>query len=155
MSNVIVAVAVLAYFLYRQFQPRQINEGRTLVLPLIVIVAGIAQGGIVDRHHESVSVALLAVEAVAAVGLALYRAYTMRIWRDAEGRLWRRGSASTAVAWLLSIGLRVGLLGVGAWLGIKEGQGGVLLFLGVTLLIQNLAVRHRATLVEPPARVTV
>ncbi|WP_433463049.1 hypothetical protein [Spirillospora sp. CA-128828] len=144
LDNVLIALAVLALVLYRQLRSSPLDERRMYTVPLVLAVVGAAQGGLVDKVHPALSVALLAGEAVAAVGLGALRAITVRLWREDDGRLWRRGTGWTLAAWLTSLAIRAAFIGAGYAAGIKVATGGVLLFLSVTLLVQNLVVGLRA-----------
>ncbi len=152
--NIALALLAIGFVLYRQVQKRPVNEGRVLLLPVVLAGVGVAQGGLVDPHHQALSVALLAAEAVVAAALGLYRAYTVRIWREG-GVLYRQGTWQTVLAWAVSIGLRVGLIAFGAGLGVKQSEGGILVFLGLTLLIQNTIVTWRGRTIPATGRVTV
>jgi FtsH-binding integral membrane protein len=144
LTNVVIAVAVLAYVLYRQVIPRQVREGRLYTIPLVLLVLGVAQGHLVDPAHRSPSVVLLVAEAACALVFGAYRASTMKIWRDEKGVLWRQGTVVTVLAWVASIAARIGLAAVGTADHVKAGNGGILMFLGLTLLVQNAIVDWRA-----------
>ncbi|MEV4252087.1 hypothetical protein AB0J52_02845 [Spirillospora sp. NPDC049652] len=150
--NVLVVLLVLGLVLRRQLRTRRIDEARMYTLPAILVVAGLAQGGVIDHAHEVLSVGLLGVEAVAALLLGALRAATMRLWREPDGSLWRRGGGLTVAAWIVSIAVRVGLIGVAYVLGVRTGSGNLIAFLGVSLLAQYaiLDVRSRSL----PARHT-
>ncbi|MDL4775126.1 MULTISPECIES: hypothetical protein [Thermomonosporaceae] len=155
LDSVLLAIAVLALVLYRQLRTRRLDEGRLYVLPVFLGVVGLFQGSLVDKVHPALSIGLLAVEAVAALALGGLRAVTVRIWRDERGVLWKRGNGWTAGAWLLSIAVRAGMIGAGYAAGIVPGAGGVLLFLGLTLLAQNLLVGWRARRLSPASASSV
>jgi len=144
LPSIVIALAVIAWVVSRQFRTQPVNERKMYVLPLILAAAGISQAGLIDPRHQALSVGLLAVESVVALGLGLLRAATVRIWRDESGMLWRSGTWLTAGAWLLSVAARIALMGAGYMLGVKSGSGGVLLFLGISLLAQNAIVAWRA-----------
>ncbi|NEA20944.1 DUF1453 domain-containing protein [Actinomadura bangladeshensis] len=144
LDNVLLGLAVLALVLYRQLRTRSVDERRMYGLPLVLGVAAVAQGGLIDRGHPALGACLLAAEAVAAVGLGVLRAVTVRLWREDDGTLWWRGTGWTLAAWLASVAVRAGFAGAGFAAGIKPAAGGVLLFLAVTLLAQSLVVVRRA-----------
>ena len=152
--NIALALLAVGYVLYRQVQKRPVNEGRSMLVPLVITGIGLAQGGLVDPHHAALSVGLLAIETLAAAALALYRAYTVRIWREG-GTVWRQGTWQTVLAWVVSIGLRVGLIAAGTAMGVAQSKGGIMVFLGLTLLVQNAVVSWRARSLPANARATV
>ncbi|MFD0684908.1 hypothetical protein [Actinomadura fibrosa] len=153
LDDVLLAIAVLAFVLHRQMRARPLDERSLATIPIVMIIIGAAQGGLADAAHPAVSVALLAAEAVAAVALGVWRAATVHLWRGPGGALWRRGTAWTAAAWTASIAIRAALIGAGYAAGVHPAAGAVLVFLGLTLLVQNLAVGLRAR--RMPATVPV
>jgi len=151
----LLVVALVGFVLYRQLQTRQISADKAYILPAVMVVLGVAQGGIYDKGHPTVSVALLIAGVVSAVGLGGVRAGTMKIWRDERGAMWRRGTPLTLGAWGLSVAVRVGLVAIGYWAGLKSETGGLLLFLGLTLLAQNAVVAWRAQRLNGAGAVSV
>jgi hypothetical protein len=143
-QTALLVVALVAFVLYKQLQTRQVSAERAYTLPGIMMIIGVVQGGLYDRTHPAASVALLAAGVVSALGLGAVRATTMKIWQDERGARWRRGTPLTLAAWVLSVAVRVGLIGIGYWAGMKAETGGLLLFLGLTLLAQNAVVAWRA-----------
>jgi hypothetical protein len=155
LDNALLALAVLALVLYRQLRARPLDERRAYAVPLVLAVVALAQGGLIDKVHPALSVVLLAVEAVAAVGLGVMRAVTVRVWREGDGTLWRRGTAWTLAAWVVSIAVRAAFIGAGSAAGVTFATGGVLLFLSASLLVQNLVVSVRARRLGGSAPVSV
>ncbi|GAA1272702.1 hypothetical protein Psi02_05850 [Planotetraspora silvatica] len=152
---ILLALAVLALSIYRQMRTRPVGEGRALVLPLVLIALGAAQGHLVDGDHAALSIWLLAGELVVGVVLGLVRAYTMRIWRDESGRLWRRGTPWTIAAWIVAIATRAGFVAAGISAGVALETGSILIFFGLSLVVQAVAVVARARSTAPPAAATV
>ncbi|WP_026416894.1 hypothetical protein [Actinomadura oligospora] len=151
-ANVLIVLLVLGLVLRRQLTARRIDEARMYTLPVVLVIVGVAQGGLIDRAHVVLSVGLLGVEALVALLLGAMRAATMRLWREPDGSLWRRGGGLTVVAWIVSITVRAGLLGIAYLVGVRTGSGNLIAFLGVSLLAQYaiLDVRSRSL----PARRT-
>ncbi|MEV5572923.1 hypothetical protein AB0L06_22995 [Spirillospora sp. NPDC052269] len=144
--NVLIVLLVLGLVLLRQLTPRRIKEAKMYTLPVILVVMGVVQGGLVDRAHEALSIGLLAVEAVVGLLLGAMRATTMRLWREPDGSLWQRGGGLTIVAWIASIAVRIGLIGIAYAVGVHTGSGNLIAFLGLSLLAQYaiLAMRSRS-----------
>lgn len=154
-DNVLIALAVLGLVLYRQLRARPVAERRLYTIPAVLAVIGVAQGGLLDDAHPALSVALLAGEAAAAVAFGALRAVTVRLWRESDGGLWRRGTGWTLAAWLVSILSRVGFIAAGHALGLKLGSNLFLLFLALTLIAQNLLVVWRGRRVTGAAPASV
>jgi hypothetical protein len=154
-DNVLIALAVLGLVLYRQLRARPVGERRLYTIPAVLAVIGVAQGGLLDDAHPALSVALLAGELVAAVAFGVLRAVTVRLWRESDGELWRRGTGWTLAAWLVSILSRVGFLAAGHALGLKLGSNLFLVFLALTLIVQNLLVVWRGRRITGTAPASV
>lgn len=155
LENALIAIAVLSLILYKQVQAERIDERRMFTLPTVLLIVGLGEGGLVDRAHPAVGGALLAAGIVLALAGGGLRAATVRVWRDGTGSLWRRGGAWTVAVWLLSLAARAGVIALGYAAGVRPGAGDILVFLGLSLLVQNLVVLWRARRVDGIAPVSV
>jgi hypothetical protein len=147
--DIVVSVAALLFILYRQVQVRRASP--TMRLPLILVVVGVLlleQGS--SRPTASKLGILVALLAVDAVGIGALRAWTVKLWRDAQGVLLRQGTWVTVVLWLVGLGIHEG---VDAIAHIPASS--TLLYLGVTLLAQQLVLQARVSRQEqrPPGPV--
>jgi len=143
LTTVLILLAT-AFVIFRQMATRRVGRPAALIVPAVMIVAGVASGGVLDTRHVTLSLALLAVEAVAAVAFGAVRAATVRIWQDASGVVWSKATGWTLLAWLASIAMRVGLFAIGGALGLTLTPGGILPFLGLSLGAQAYLVARRA-----------
>lgn len=151
--DALVVVAIVALVLVRQIRARRVAEGRRWwLLPAVLVFLALKEGGLVDRHHEAASVALLAAEIVIGTGMGTVWAFTTRLWRDEAGVAWSKGTKATAVAWTGGILLRVGLGALAVMMGVHEGSGATLLALAATLLIRSGVLVWRANTLESTAR---
>ena len=66
--------------------------------------------------------ALLVVSAALSPGLGVWRGQTIKVWRDADGTLWRQGSVLTLVLWGVLIAARGLLYGSVSQLAIAMPQ---------------------------------
>ncbi|MBN9619480.1 MAG: hypothetical protein J0H43_07075 [Actinobacteria bacterium] len=151
MVNVLVGIAVLVLLVVRQLQPRPAREDSSLRLMAILAIVGVVElGSAVKKAHEHAisasAVALLVAGLVIGAVFGAVRAMTVHIWRDESGAAWRRGTAVTAVLWVVSLGVH--LLGdalldhVSSVKGL--GTSSILLYLAITLGVQREIVRMRA-----------
>lgn len=162
LAQVAVGLGIFALVVYRQMRARQVGP-RAVVLPLILLGDGLYTAylaghptGLLDHGHLAASVALLVVGLMVDIGLGAWRATTMYAWRDEQGALWRQGTKLTALAWLVSIGVRIGLVvGAGYLMHVQEPTAVLLLGAGVTLVTQNLFVARRAEHQPSVGRATV
>ncbi|MFD9821264.1 DUF1453 domain-containing protein [Streptomyces violascens] len=144
--NVLVAVAVVALILVRQFKPQQLGgDGRKWwIIPAVLVFFAVKNGGLVDQHHQAGSIALLGAELVTGVLMGVGWAWTSKIWTEPDGTVWSRGTKATAGIWVLGIALRVGLAGLGALAGIHMGTGALLAALAASLLVRGALLMWRA-----------
>jgi hypothetical protein len=151
--NALIIVAVIVLVVVRRFSRRRIEERRLLVLPIVIAVIGLAQGGVIDRHHSVLSMGLLAAEVLAALLLGLGLGATMRVWREADGSPWSKGTWATFGVFVTSVAVRGGLFAVGYAAGVRLGSGTMLVSVAAWLLAQNAVLAWRCR--ELPGRVSV
>jgi hypothetical protein len=150
--NVLLAVAVVGVLLARQFRARRLGtDRRWWLLPAILGAVALTGPGLLDARHHTASAALLAGELLVGAALGLGWGATTRIWARADGSVWSRGTAASAVVWGVGIALRVGLYVLGAALGVRQDTSAVLLALAVTLLVRSGILTWRS-LSHTPAR---
>ncbi|MFF4773083.1 hypothetical protein ACFY05_09520 [Microtetraspora fusca] len=140
----VLSVAVVLFVVYRQMMTRRTERRGILVFGGLMMLAGLAGGGVVDTRHPALGVLMLVLELAVAVGFGFLRAATVRVWRDKAGVTWSRGTGWTAAAWLASLASRIALLGAGYALGLAPAPTSVLLFVGLTIAVQSVAVSLRA-----------
>lgn len=143
--NVLVIVAVIALVVVRQCSARQISgDRRWWLLPGILLVMALREPGLVDRHHETLSVAVLGAELVVGLVTGAAWGWTARLWRAEDGSLWSRGTRATVYVWTGGLVLRVALYGVAAALGVHQGSSALMMALAVTLLVRSGVLVRRA-----------
>ncbi|UWE11760.1 DUF1453 domain-containing protein [Actinacidiphila bryophytorum] len=143
--NALVILAVVGLVIARQLRPRPVAAGgRWWLIPAVLAVLAIRDGGLVDSAHQGLSVALLGGELLIAAGMGVVWALTTRMWTAQDGGVWAQGTKATVTVWVLGIALRVGLYGAGAAAGVHQETGSVLLAVAVTLLIRAGVLLYRA-----------
>ncbi|MFC4112932.1 hypothetical protein [Nonomuraea zeae] len=138
-----LAVVALAVVIYRQLQTRPTAGSGVLYTSAAMIVGGVVAGGLIDTRHLALSAALLLAEAVAAVGLGMWRASTVRVWVDSSGVALSKATLWTLLVWLASVAVRIGLYAAGQSLGLSLSTGGVLVYVGLTLGAQAYLIARR------------
>lgn len=144
-DNILIGLVVLAWLMWRQLQVRRAD--RPPVVLLVISALGVASLGfaIAKTTPTTAAILLLAVSFVLAAGFGVARGYTTRIWHS-DGTRWRQGNWLTAVLWLVSFGVHLGLDFAVDAVNEAKGLGGasILLYLAVSLVAQRLTVRSRA-----------
>ncbi|MFD0020158.1 DUF1453 domain-containing protein [Streptomyces sp. NPDC058382] len=149
--NVLVIVAVVALVVVRQCSARQISgDRRWWVLPGVLLVMALREPGLVDSHHETLSVFLLGAELVVGLITGAAWGWTARLWRAEDGSLWSKGTKATAYVWIGGLVLRVALYGVAAALGIHQGSPALMMALAVTLLVRSGVLASRTAEIPAP-----
>ncbi|MFF1924505.1 DUF1453 domain-containing protein, partial [Streptomyces sp. NPDC058221] len=148
--NVLVIVAIIALVVVRQCSAQRISgDRRWWVLPGVLLVLALREPGLVDSHHQTLSVVVLGAELVVGLVTGAAWGWTARLWRAADGSLWSKGTKATVYVWIAGLLLRVALYGVAAALGIHQGSPALMMALAVTLLVRSGVLARRAT--EIPA----
>ena len=147
-ANLIVAVLVLGFILWRQLQPREVREDSPYRLMLVLAVIGVVDliGFAGDHHVTAVAWTLLAASLVIGAFFGVMRGALVHIWRR-DGVLVRQGNAVTVVLWVVGLGVHVlvDLLINGVDRSASGvGANAILLYLGVALAAQRVVTLSRA-----------
>ncbi len=91
------------------------------------------------------------MSAALSLGLGVWRGQTIRVWRDADGTWWRRGSMLTLVLWGVLIVARSLLYGVGVAVGHRDASdlGALLVTLALSFAAQNTVTALRMNAAQP------
>jgi hypothetical protein len=137
---------ILVLVLLRQVRVRPVRRVFQPRLPLVIGVIGLFEMfSYADNHHISSSAWLwvLGTLVVGALGLGVLRGVSMRVW-SGNGWVLRQGTAITMALWLVSLLVHfagdTGQSHAGA-AGLEGAS--FLLYLGVTLCVQNYVVFRR------------
>jgi hypothetical protein len=143
--NALVIVAVIAVVIARQLRPRRVTmSGRWWLVPAVLVVLAVREGGIIDTAHPGTATALLVAELVVGAVMGLVWAGTTRMWTEQDGSVWAQGTKATIAVWALGIAIRVGLYGAATAMGVHQHTGSVLLAIAVTLLVRRAVLSWRA-----------
>ncbi|MEC3997587.1 DUF1453 domain-containing protein [Actinacidiphila sp. DG2A-62] len=145
LGNAVVIVAVIGLVIARQMRPRRIRAGgRWWLLPAVLVVLAVRDGGVVDSAHRSTSIGMLAAELAVAVVMGFGWAFTTRMWTEGDGSVWTQGTKAALGVWVVGIAVRVALYGIAAAMGVHQHSGSVLLAVAATLLIRSGVLMARA-----------
>lgn len=145
--NVVVGLAILGWLMWNQLQVRPVS-GRRMRVAVVLGAVGVVQlVSTVSKHPvPGIGWVGLVLGLAVGVGLAVWRGAGTRLWSEG-GVVMRQGSLFTAALWLVGVAIHV-VLGVGLS-SVSPGaewatSSSVLLFVGVSLLVQALVVAARA-----------
>lgn len=136
-----IAVALLIFV--RQFQPQPLRSRALLLGPAVLGFVGL-QG---LAHLTTLEAdAFFALNAAVAVAFGVWRGTTFRVWKQ-NARPWLQGTLWTLVLWVVSIAVRVALMGVGRAAGLTNAGAlaQLALLLAITFAAQNAVLWMRAT----------
>lgn len=148
--NAVVILAVVGVVIARQLRPRKVAAGgRWWLIPAVMAVLAVRDGGIIDSGHQEASTVMLAAEMLVGAAMGVVWATTTRIWTEPDGSVWAQGTRATIGVWVAGIAIRVGLYGGAAAMGVHQHTGSVLLAVAVTLLIRSGVLLWRAQSLAP------
>ncbi|MER7133967.1 hypothetical protein [Streptosporangium saharense] len=143
LQTAVFSLVVLAFVVYRQMRTRPALGRGLLVFGLVLTVVGVYGGGPFDMGLSVLGGAVVAVEVAMALAFGALRARTVRVWRDADGVAWSRGTGWTLLAWLVSFAARAALFAAGSALGLTSRPTAALVFAGLTVAAQAVLVARR------------
>jgi hypothetical protein len=122
--NALLIAAVAAVVIVRQFRAGRVDtDRRWWVLPGILAVLALREPDLLDADHHTASVAIVASELLVGLAVGAGWAWTTRIWTEADGAVWSKGTKASVVIWAVGIGTRAGLFAYGV-MGSPPGQLG-------------------------------
>jgi hypothetical protein len=146
--SVLLGLIVFAWILLRQVRVRPIPRALSLRAPVFLGLIGLLTISSYAGSHHVGSAAwawVVGTMLVGAVGLGLLRGVSVKVWAT-ENWVLRQGTGFTMALWILS--LAVHFLGDAAGTHASGGAGlegsSLLLYLGLTLGVQNAMVQRRA-----------
>lgn len=147
-AQALLIAAVVALVVVRQFRTRPVRP-RMYVWVLVLVLLGLAPPG--PATATAAGIGVLAATLAVSVGFGWWRGSAMPIWRDATGRVWRRGGRLLLLLWLATVATRI---------GVEAFARGVLhepfrlpalyLGFGVTIGVQHLVTSHRGARLPAP-----
>lgn len=147
MTNLLIAILVVALLIARQLRARRAREDSAARFVLILGVIGVVETVQTVKGHQvsADTVALVIAGLVIGAAFGAVRAWSMRVWRDADGVAWRQGTGLTAMLWILSLAAHLGIdVVVDRTTSINGfSSATILIYLAVTLGAQRELVRAR------------
>jgi hypothetical protein len=148
---VAVAGLVLYKVVYKQVRGTLLNRRTLVTMPLILIAVG---GYLTLQALPGTSAAelgFLGVDLVVLAGLGVLRSTTTMLTAR-EGTTFQKGSAVTLGLWVLTIGVRIGLVALATVLGVAGPltTASIALTLGISIAVQNATTYRRVQLAGLP-----
>ena len=148
---VAAGVAFAAFVISRQVRRRKVTARGLVILPVwFLALALLVDHAALARLHSVAAAGFFAAGIAFAGVMGALRFRTLRVWHAADGP-WCEGDWRTGALWVATIAARVGLFVLAAHLGATEGAGEAMVYVAVTLGVQNVLLARRAGLL-PAAR---
>ncbi|UOZ08557.1 hypothetical protein [Amycolatopsis sp. WQ 127309] len=148
---VAVAGLVLYRVVYKQLRGTLLDRKSLVTLPLLLVVVG---GYLTLKALPGASAAelgFLGVDLVLLAGLGVLRSTTTTLTARG-GTTFQKGSAVTLVLWVLTIGVRIGLVALATALGVAGplSSASIAFTVGVSIAVQNATTYRRIQLAGLP-----
>lgn len=149
--QILILLALTAYAIYRQSIRHEVVGHSRFKLAIIYTVVGLAVGGFY-LPPDATSWAVLLGGLLASVIVGVLRGRFTRLWREADGRVFSRGTPLTVGLFLALVG---GKFAIGTWQYLHHahphgGFGEVLVMIGAMVAMQAQIVWQRATALAAP-----
>jgi hypothetical protein len=140
-AALVLIPVVIVFVIGRRFAGQPLRSQTPIIPVALTVWAGY---NLVKVHLTAIDLGFIAVCLVLGVISGLARGVTVHLY-PRDGHLWTRYRWTTAVIWVATIALRVGLVAVGhvAGVGLNETWPTVLT-LGVSLVVEAVVVGLRA-----------
>jgi len=150
--EILAILGLTAWAVFRQTKTSEVDRGLVrFKMAIIYAAVGLGVGGL-DTPSGWAGWAMAVIGLVLSVAVGIVRGRRTRVWVDAEGHIWRRGTA-------LTVGLFLGLIAVKFAFGtvayiwkIDDGAGFgvVLLMIAVMIAVQAEIIARRAEALPRP-----
>ncbi|TDD46224.1 hypothetical protein E1263_36880 [Kribbella antibiotica] len=143
--GILAGVLVLLRVVGRQVTGSLVSQRSLFLLPGILVVIGLASVSSALGTATPGELAFLILDCVVLLGLGVARGASVRLTNTPDG-LWQKGTSTTLILWLLTIGLRVGgvLVSSAVWPHGVLSRASIALTIGITIGAQNAMIFRRA-----------
>ncbi|AGL16051.1 hypothetical protein [Actinoplanes sp. N902-109] len=144
----LLVLAILVLVVARQLTARRVRPVAYLWVVLLIARACVPPG---PAMTTLAGIGVLIVGLLGSVAFGILRGATISLWRDEDGRLYRKGGRVTVLLWLATIVTRVLISAIGmAVFNQPFNLNAIWLGLGVTLGAQHAATMYRGRLIPTP-----
>ena len=147
-TSVAIGLAVLIWIIARQLSTREVRTERARTMLILGLVGLWELLTFLDGHAVApVALVLMTVSLLMAAGFGVLRGALQPVWRDRDGRVWRRGNGGTVGLWLIAVSVHLGWDLVIRDVDVRAAgiaSAGLLLYLAVSLGAQAATVGVRA-----------
>lgn len=140
-----IAVLVIWRVVIRQVRGYRLTARGLVMMPAILVVIGLVTSAQALAGASGTELALLGADLAALAALGVFRAASVKITTK-DGHAFAQGTSLTLVLWLVTIGVRIGFLVLGARLGADGPltSASLALSIGLSIGLQNALAYRRA-----------
>ncbi|WP_405056603.1 hypothetical protein OG474_28165 [Kribbella sp. NBC_01505] len=148
-AHVVLAVLVAGFVLVRvvgrQLIGSLVSQRALFMMPGVLLALGLFSLSSALDQASPAQLAFLVLDCVVLIGFGLARGASLRLTATPNG-LWQKGTGTTLVLWLVTIGIRVagGFASAAIWPHNPVSEASLVFTIGVTLAAQSAAVYRRA-----------
>jgi uncharacterized membrane protein YfcA len=144
LTELLIILALTGYAVYKQTRINEVTGRGRFTLAIIYAAVGLGLG--IHVQHSASTLALLAVSLLASLVVGLIRGRRTKVWREADGRIFSRGTAFTIGIFLALIAFKFGLgtFAYFAHVSDNNGIGEILLMIGLMVAVQAEIIWRRA-----------
>jgi hypothetical protein len=143
--EILAILALTAWAIYKQTAVAEVSGRSRFKMAIIYAAAGIAIGGF-DLPSGAVGWTMIAAGLALSLVVGLLRGRYTRVWAEADGRVWRRGTALTVGLFVGLIAVKFALGALAATTGVDDGAGfgEVLVMIAIMIAVQAELIWRRA-----------
>jgi hypothetical protein len=143
--DLVAILALVGYAVYKQTKVSEVVQKGRFKLALIYGIVGLAVGGF-DLPSGAAGWSLLGGSLLLSVVVGLMRGRWTRMWRAADGRIFKQGTKLTVGLFLVLIAIKFGLGTLSHFTGIDDGEGlgEVMVMMALMIAVQSQLMWVRA-----------
>lgn len=142
--EIVAILALTLWAIYKQTVIAEVNGRSRFKMAIIYAAAGVAVGGF-DLPSGLAGWAMIVTGLALSLVVGLFRGRLTRVWTDADGRIWRRGTAVTVGLFVALIATKFALGALASVRGIDDGAGfgEVLVMIAIMIAVQAEIIWRR------------
>ena len=143
--EIVAILALTLWAIYKQTVIAEVNRRSRFKMAIVYAAAGVAVGGF-DLPSGLAGWGMIVTGLALSLVVGLYRGRLTRVWADADGHIWRRGTALTIGLFVALIATKFALGAFASVRGIDDGAGfgEVLVMIAVMIAVQAEIIWRRA-----------
>jgi hypothetical protein len=152
--GILIGLLVLVRVIGRQVTGSLVTQKSLVVMPLILLGVGVLSLSSAVHSASTGEMAFLVLDCVVLLGLGFARGASIRLTQTDQG-LFQKGTVTTLVLWLVTIGLRVGgsFASAALWPHGGLSKAALALTIGITIGAQNAMIYRRSLAMNIPLAV--